>query len=75
VVVPIVLDTGLRTALGSPLACLLLVSGMAVNAAALVLDEVLVGLLKGRLLLLRNAYFAASCRPGPWPRSTRRGWC
>jgi O-antigen/teichoic acid export membrane protein len=60
VVVAVLLDTGLRAALGSPLACLLLVSGMAVNAAALVLDEALVGLLKGRLQLLRNAYFAAS---------------
>jgi O-antigen/teichoic acid export membrane protein len=60
VVVAILLDTGLRAALGSPLACLLLVSGMAVNAATLVLDEALVGLLRGRLQLLRNAYFAAS---------------
>jgi O-antigen/teichoic acid export membrane protein len=57
-VVALVFGTGLRAAFGSPLAGVLLVSGMAVNAAALVLDEAFVGLLRGRLQLLRNAYFA-----------------
>lgn len=51
-------NAGLREALGSPFAALLLLVGMAANAAALVLDEGLVGLLKGRLQLVRNAYFA-----------------
>jgi O-antigen/teichoic acid export membrane protein len=53
-----VLDTGLRVAVGSPVASVLLAVAIAVNAATLVLDEGLVGLLRGRLQLLRNAYFA-----------------
>ncbi|MCW2640000.1 MAG: polysaccharide biosynthesis protein [Dactylosporangium sp.] len=52
------LNPGLRDALGSPLAAALLLVGMSVNAATLVLDEGLVGLLRGRLQLMRNAYFA-----------------
>jgi O-antigen/teichoic acid export membrane protein len=52
------LNPGLRAALGSPLSAVLLLAGMALNAAILVLDEGLVGLLRGRLQLLRNAYFA-----------------
>jgi O-antigen/teichoic acid export membrane protein len=52
------LVTGLRAALDSPIAWALLLSAMAVNAAVLVLDEGLVGLLQGRLQLVRNAYFA-----------------
>src|SRR5207237_7793968 len=57
-IVAYLLDSGLREALGSPLAAALLLVGMALNAATLVLDEGLVGLLRGRLQLVRNAYFA-----------------
>jgi O-antigen/teichoic acid export membrane protein len=57
-IVAYVLNPGLREALGSPLAAVLLLVGMALNAATLVLDEGLVGLLRGRLQLVRNAYFA-----------------
>jgi O-antigen/teichoic acid export membrane protein len=52
------LNSGLRDSLGSPFAAALLLVGMSVNAATLVLDEGLVGLLRGRLQLMRNAYFA-----------------
>jgi O-antigen/teichoic acid export membrane protein len=52
------LNPGLREALGSPFSAVLLLAGMALNAAILVLDEGLVGLLRGRLQLVRNAYFA-----------------
>ncbi|GII23958.1 lipopolysaccharide biosynthesis protein [Planosporangium mesophilum] len=52
------LNSGLRESLGSPLTAVLLLIGMSVNAATLVLDEGLVGLLRGRLQLIRNAYFA-----------------
>ncbi|MGC9668706.1 lipopolysaccharide biosynthesis protein [Planosporangium sp. 12N6] len=52
------LNPGLRSSLGSPVAAVLLLVGMSVNAATLVLDEGLVGLLRGRLQLMRNAYFA-----------------
>ena len=51
-------NPGLRAALGSAPAAALLLVGMAFNAATLVLDEGLVGMLRGRLQLVRNAYFA-----------------
>lgn len=49
---------GLRDALGTPAATVLLIFGIAVNAVTLVLDEALVGLLAGPMQLMRNAYFA-----------------
>ena len=49
---------GLRDALGSTAATVLLVCGIALNAMTLVLDEALVGLLAGPLQLMRNAYFS-----------------
>ncbi len=57
-VVAYFLNPRLREALGSPLAAIVLLVGMSLNAATLVLDEGLVGLLRGRLQLVRNAYFA-----------------
>ncbi|MEV8509355.1 hypothetical protein AB0368_31615 [Actinoplanes sp. NPDC051475] len=50
---------GLREALGSTAATVLLVFGIALNAMTLVLDEALVGLLQGPLQLMRNAWFSA----------------
>ncbi|GAA2517463.1 lipopolysaccharide biosynthesis protein [Winogradskya humida] len=49
---------GLRDALGSTAATVLLVFGIALNAMTLVLDEALVGLLQGPLQLMRNAWFS-----------------
>ncbi|WP_067496832.1 lipopolysaccharide biosynthesis protein [Actinoplanes sp. TFC3] len=49
---------GLRDALGSTPATLLLVVGTALNAMTLVLDEALVGLLQGPMQLMRNAWFS-----------------
>ncbi|WP_305789183.1 lipopolysaccharide biosynthesis protein [Symbioplanes lichenis] len=49
---------GLRDALGSTPATVLLVVGIALNAMTLVLDEALVGLLQGPLQLMRNAWFS-----------------
>jgi O-antigen/teichoic acid export membrane protein len=49
---------GLQHALGGQLGTVLLVVGIAVNAITLVLDEALVGLLKGPLQLMRNAWFS-----------------
>ena len=49
---------GLRSALGSTPATVLLVAGIALNAVTLVLDESLVGLLQGPLQLMRNAWFS-----------------
>lgn len=51
---------GLRSALGSPAATVLLVVGIALTAMTLVLDEALVGLLAGPMQLLRNAAFAVA---------------
>ncbi|HEY7271189.1 MAG TPA: hypothetical protein VH502_00555, partial [Actinoplanes sp.] len=49
---------GLRDALGSTPATVLLIGGIALNAVTLVLDEALVGLLSGPLQLMRNFWFA-----------------
>src|SRR4051794_13887156 len=49
---------GLRSALGSTPATVLLVAGIALNSVTLVLDEALVGLLQGPLQLMRNAWFS-----------------
>nr|WP_296073140.1 lipopolysaccharide biosynthesis protein [uncultured Actinoplanes sp.] len=49
---------GLRDALGGTAGTALLVFGIAVNAVTLVLDEALVGLLRGPLQLMRNAWFS-----------------
>ncbi|WP_127504466.1 lipopolysaccharide biosynthesis protein [Actinoplanes solisilvae] len=49
---------GLREALGGSFGTVLLVVGIALNAIVLVLDEALVGLLKGPLQLMRNAWFS-----------------
>jgi O-antigen/teichoic acid export membrane protein len=49
---------GLKDALGSTPATVLLVAGIALNAMTLVLDEALVGLLQGPLQLMRNAWFS-----------------
>jgi O-antigen/teichoic acid export membrane protein len=49
---------GLHSSLGSPLGVALLLVAISLNAATLVLDEGLVGLLAGHLQLLRNGYFA-----------------
>ena len=49
---------GLHSSLGSPVGVVLLLVAISLNAATLVLDEGLVGLLAGHLQLLRNAYFA-----------------
>jgi O-antigen/teichoic acid export membrane protein len=49
---------GLKDALGSTPATILLVVGIALNAMTLVLDESLVGLLQGPLQLMRNAWFS-----------------
>ncbi|MFG1989863.1 lipopolysaccharide biosynthesis protein [Actinoplanes sp. NPDC048988] len=49
---------GLKEALGGQAGTVLLVVGIAVNAITLVLDEALIGLLKGPLQLTRNAWFA-----------------
>ena len=49
---------GLRHALGSPAATVLLIAGIALNAVTLVLDEALVGLLAGPLQLMRNFWFS-----------------
>ena len=49
---------GLKDALGSPAATVLLVFGIALNAITLVLDEALVGLLAGPMQLMRNAWFS-----------------
>src|SRR4051794_11310919 len=49
---------GLRSALGSTPATVLLVFGIALNAVTLVLDEALVGLLQGPLQLMRNFWFS-----------------
>ena len=49
---------GLKDALGSTPATILLVAGIALNASTLVLDEALVGLLQGPLQLMRNAWFS-----------------
>ncbi|MEV4639361.1 hypothetical protein AB0J80_18615 [Actinoplanes sp. NPDC049548] len=49
---------GLREALGSTAATVLLVFGIALNAMTLVLDEALVGLLQGPMQLMRNAWFS-----------------
>jgi O-antigen/teichoic acid export membrane protein len=51
---------GLHSSLGSPLGIALLIFAMSLNAATLVLDEGLVGMMLGHLQLLRNAYFAFS---------------
>ena len=50
---------GLRDALGSTAATVLLIGGIALNAMTLVLDEALVGLLAGPLQLMRNFWFSA----------------
>ncbi len=49
---------GLRSSLGSPWGIALLIFAMSLNAATLVFDESLIGLMLGHLQLLRNAYFA-----------------
>ena len=49
---------GLRGALGSPIGIGLLILATCLNAATLVFDEGLIGLMLGHLQLLRNAYFA-----------------
>ena len=49
---------GLREALGGSFGTVLLVVGIALNSVTLVLDEALVGLLKGPLQLMRNAWFS-----------------
>jgi O-antigen/teichoic acid export membrane protein len=49
---------GLRDALGSTPATVLLIGGIALNAVTLVLDEALVGLLAGPLQLMRNLWFS-----------------
>jgi O-antigen/teichoic acid export membrane protein len=49
---------GLQQALGGHLGTVLLIFGIALNAMTLVLDEALVGLLKGPLQLMRNAWFS-----------------
>ncbi len=49
---------GLRRALGSPIGIGLLILATCLNAATLVFDEGLIGLMLGHLQLLRNAYFA-----------------
>jgi O-antigen/teichoic acid export membrane protein len=49
---------GLREALGSTPATVLLIGGIALNAMTLVLDEALVGLLAGPLQLMRNFWFS-----------------
>ncbi|MCO8272756.1 lipopolysaccharide biosynthesis protein [Actinoplanes sp. TRM 88003] len=49
---------GLQEALGGTFGTVLLVIGIALNAVTLVLDEALVGLLKGPLQLMRNAWFS-----------------
>ncbi|HEY0002072.1 MAG TPA: lipopolysaccharide biosynthesis protein, partial [Actinoplanes sp.] len=49
---------GLQQALGGHLGIGLLIAGIALNAMTLVLDEALVGLLKGPLQLMRNAWFS-----------------
>ncbi|GAA0491112.1 hypothetical protein Ade02nite_23050 [Paractinoplanes deccanensis] len=49
---------GLQEALGGRFGTVLLVVGIAINAVTLVLDEALVGLLKGPLQLMRNAWFS-----------------
>jgi O-antigen/teichoic acid export membrane protein len=51
---------GLRGALGSPAATVLLVFGIALNAMTLVGDEALVGLLAGPMQLMRNTYFSVA---------------
>jgi O-antigen/teichoic acid export membrane protein len=49
---------GLQEALGGTLGTVLLVFGIAINSVTLVLDEALVGLLKGPLQLMRNSWFS-----------------
>lgn len=49
---------GLQNALGGTFGEVLLVAGIAINAITLVLDEALVGLLRGPLQLMRNAWFS-----------------
>jgi len=49
---------GLQEAIGGTLGTVLLVFGIAINSVTLVLDEALVGLLKGPLQLMRNAWFS-----------------
>ncbi|NMO50708.1 lipopolysaccharide biosynthesis protein [Actinoplanes sp. TBRC 11911] len=49
---------GLQDALGGSFGTILLIAGIAINAVTLVLDEALVGLLKGPLQLMRNAWFS-----------------
>lgn len=49
---------GLRAALGTPAATVLLVFGIALTAMTLVLDEALLGLLAGPVQLMRNTYFS-----------------
>jgi O-antigen/teichoic acid export membrane protein len=49
---------GLRSALGGTPATALLIAGIALNAITLVLDEALIGLLRGPLQLMRNAWFS-----------------
>jgi O-antigen/teichoic acid export membrane protein len=48
----------LRDALGGTPGTVLLVTGIALNAMTLVLDEAMVGLLQGPLQLMRNAWFS-----------------
>jgi O-antigen/teichoic acid export membrane protein len=52
--------TALRGTVESPVWAGLLVVGVAASAMAMVLDEGLIGLLAGRLQLIRNAYFAVA---------------
>ncbi|WP_189080868.1 lipopolysaccharide biosynthesis protein [Mangrovihabitans endophyticus] len=49
---------GLQDALGNAPTTVLLVAGIALNSMTLVLDEALVGLLRGPLQLMRNAWFS-----------------
>ncbi|HKS98626.1 MAG TPA: hypothetical protein VJT31_03770 [Rugosimonospora sp.] len=51
---------GLRATVGTPVAAVLLVLGVAVTAVTLVLDDGLIGMLAGPLQLTRNAWFAAA---------------
>jgi O-antigen/teichoic acid export membrane protein len=52
--------TALRDTVGSPVWAGLLVVGVAASATAMVLDEGLIGLLAGRLQLIRNTWFAVA---------------
>jgi O-antigen/teichoic acid export membrane protein len=51
---------GLETSAGRPVAALLFASGVALTAATLVIDQAMIGLLRGGLQLRRNIVFAVS---------------